>query len=115
AMPAGDAWRGEKTFARAVRAIVGDQTDALAFYDNGGPVYYLDLPHPVPSLAGRRQLETAVKSSKVRWVVMLQRDLDQLGISAADVVAREPVNPWDGQDHRGNAMVLVRVGPPAVH
>jgi len=115
AMPAGDAWRGEKTFAREVRAIVGDQTDALVFYDNGGPVYYLDLPHPVPSLAVRSQLKSAINSGKTRWVVMLQRDVDQLGIPATNVVAREAVNPWDGKDHRANAMVLVRVGPAIAH
>ena len=115
AMPAGDAWRGEKAFAREVRAIVGDQTHALAFYDNGGPVYYLDLPHAVPSLAVRGQLDAAIKSGQTRWVVMLQRDVDQLGIAATDVVAREVVNPWDGKDHRANAMVLVRVGPAVAH
>jgi 4-amino-4-deoxy-L-arabinose transferase-like glycosyltransferase len=114
AMPAGDAWRGEKPFADQVRAIIGNETDSLVFFDNGGPVYYLNLPHPAPSFAALSQLDVAVKSGRAKWVVTLQRDLGRLDFPA-EVVAREPSNPWDPPDHRGNAMVLVRVKPPSLH
>lgn len=112
AMPAGDAWRGEKNFAQQVRALIDGQSAALAFYRNGGPVYYLDLPNPVASFNARRQLDAAVDAGRTRWVVMRQRDVADLGL-AASVVAREAVYPWDSPDHRLNAMVLVRMGPAA--
>ena len=110
AMPAGDAWRGEKDFARQVRALIGDQSERLAFYNNGGPVYYLDLPKPVPSFNARRQLDAAVSSGVTRWVVMRQRDVAALGL-AASVVAHEAVYPWDSKEHHRNAMVLLRMAP----
>ena len=104
AMPAGDAWRGERDFAHRVRLIIGDDSKGLAFY-NTGPVYYLQLPHPVPSYNPRRD-------GRVRWVVMRERDAEQLGLSE-NVVTRESVNPWDSKEHDLNAMVLVRLGAPA--
>jgi 4-amino-4-deoxy-L-arabinose transferase-like glycosyltransferase len=103
AMPAGDAWRGEKDFAHQVRALVGDQSASLAFY-NTGPIYYLDLPNPVPGYKPRRD------AGRWRWVVMRERDVESLGLTA-NVVAREAVYPWDSKQHCLNAMVLVRMAP----
>ncbi len=103
AMPAGDAWRGEKDFAHQVRALVGDQTASLAFY-NTGPIYYLGLPNPVPGYNPRRD------AGRWRWVVMRERDVESLGLTA-NVVAREAVYPWDSKQHCLNAMVLVRMAP----
>jgi 4-amino-4-deoxy-L-arabinose transferase-like glycosyltransferase len=108
AMPAGDAWRGEKQFAQEVRSLIDDQADILAFYNNGGPVYYLNLPHPVPTFATQRALDTAVNAGKVRWVVVRQRDLDRLGFPA-EIKAHEAIYPWDSNNHVLNSMVLVRV------
>ena len=112
AMPSGDAWRGEKAFAHEVRAIIGTETDALVFFDDGGPVYYLDLPRPVPSYGARGELDSAMKGGRVKWIVTVQRDLDGFGF-AHEVFAREALNPWDSKNHRGNAMVLVHVIPPS--
>ncbi|MGH7879261.1 MAG: hypothetical protein ACREQD_07155, partial [Candidatus Binataceae bacterium] len=109
AMPAGDAWRGEKQFAYRTRDLIGSDTGALAFYRVGGPVYYLALPIPVPTYESRRALYRSIRAGATRWVVVRQRDLDSLD-SAAAVVAREAVFPWDSKGHRLNAMVLVRVG-----
>ena len=103
AMPAGDAWRGEKDFAHQVRVLVGDQSASLAFY-NTGPIYYLGLPNPVPGFNPRRD------AGRWRWVVMRERDVESLGLTA-NVVAREAVYPWDSKQHCLNAMVLVRMAP----
>ncbi|HLW70207.1 MAG TPA: glycosyltransferase family 39 protein [Candidatus Binataceae bacterium] len=111
AMPAGDAWRGEKPFAYRIRDLIGADTAALAFYRVGGPVYYLDLPHSVPTYESRRELDQSINTGATRWVVVRQRDLQILDVPAA-VVAREAVFPWDSKEHRLNAMVLVRVGAP---
>jgi hypothetical protein len=112
AMPAGDNWRGEKQFAQRVRALIDGDSDRLAFYDTGGPLYYLDLSHPVPALNTRPQLDAAIGSGRIRWVVMPERDVEKLRYQAK-VAAREAVYPWDSRLHRLNAMVLVRVGVPS--
>jgi 4-amino-4-deoxy-L-arabinose transferase-like glycosyltransferase len=108
AMPAGDAWRGEKAFAHQVRAALDGQTDQLAFYNNGGPFYYLNLAHPVPAFATPRALDGAVDAGKVRWIVVRQRDLNTLRFPY-QVLAHEAVFPWDSKNHVLNSMVLVRV------
>ena len=110
AMPAGDAWRGEKSFAHQVRGIIGADTDGLAFFDNTGPAYYLELPKPVPSLSTKRELEAGIKAGKIRWIVTLNRDLGRLEFPN-EIVARELVNPWDSKEHEGNSMILVHVIP----
>jgi len=111
AMPAGDAWRGEKLFAYKTRDLIGSDTAALAFYRVGGPIYYLDLPHWVPTYESRRDLDQSINAGATRWVVARQRDLETLDVPAV-VLAREAVFPWDSREHRLNAMVLVRVGAP---
>jgi 4-amino-4-deoxy-L-arabinose transferase-like glycosyltransferase len=109
AMPAGDAWRGEKQFAQQTRELIGGDTAGLAYYRSLGPAYYLDLPAPVPSYDSRRRLDQAINAGAARWVVMRQRDIETMDLPA-QVLAREAVYPWDSKDHRLNAMVLVRLG-----
>jgi 4-amino-4-deoxy-L-arabinose transferase-like glycosyltransferase len=109
AIPAGDAWRGEKHFAQQTRELLGPDTAGLAYYRFVGPAYYLNLPTPVPIYSSRRQLDQAINTGTVRFVVMRQRELETLNLPT-QVLAREATYPWDSKDHRLNAMVLVRVG-----
>ena len=110
ALPAGDAWRGEKNFAQQVRQFTADQPSELAFFKNQGPVFYLARPEPVPEYEKLRDLSTAVAAGRVRWIVVRRRDIAQLGLPVA-VAASEAVYPWDPKEHRLNAMVLVKVKP----
>ena len=113
ALPAGDAWRGEKSFAQQVRQFTAERPSELAFFKNQGPVFYLALPEPVPEYERLADLSDAVAGGSVRWIVVRQRDLEQLGLPV-EVAASEPVYPWDPKEHRLNAMVLVEV-KPVVH
>jgi 4-amino-4-deoxy-L-arabinose transferase-like glycosyltransferase len=108
AMPAGDAYRGEKPFAKRVRQLIGSDTSELAFYKNHGPAFYLDLPKPVPEYERLADLNAAIKAGNIRWLVVRRRELPTVNIPA-EVVASEMINPWDAKEHRLNTMVLVRL------
>jgi 4-amino-4-deoxy-L-arabinose transferase-like glycosyltransferase len=111
AMPASDAWRGEKPFAYEVRRIIGNDTGSLACFKNEGPIYYLGLPKPIPYYARLSDLNAAIRSGHVRWVIVRRRDTGQLAVPARIAVS-EAIYPWDRGDHRLNAMVLMRVEQP---
>ncbi|MGH8012533.1 MAG: hypothetical protein ACREQ4_08545, partial [Candidatus Binataceae bacterium] len=108
AMPAGDAWRGEKAFAARARATIGAQAPRLAFFMNDGPAYYLGYSVPVPEYDSRRQMDAAVKQGQVKWIITRNRAAKRLNFPVTEV-DHEAVYPWDSQRHRGNAMVLLRV------
>jgi 4-amino-4-deoxy-L-arabinose transferase-like glycosyltransferase len=108
AMPAADAWRGEKNFALQVRQFTAGQTSELAFFRNEGPVFYLESPRPVPEYEKSADISAAVASGEVKWIVVRRRDLFALKIPLA-VAVSEAVYPWDPKEHRLNAMVLVHV------
>lgn len=112
ALPAGDAWRGEKSFAQQVRQFTADRPSELAFFKNQGPVFYLAPLEPVPEYERLTDLSAAVAGGSVRWIVVRRRDLEQLGLPVV-VAASEAVYPWDPKEHRLNAMVLVKVKPLA--
>jgi 4-amino-4-deoxy-L-arabinose transferase-like glycosyltransferase len=108
AMPAADAWRGEKPFAAQVGRIIFGSGDKLAFYKTQGPVFYLGLPKPVPEYETLHALDDAVRQHGVEWIVVRRRDIGRLNIPA-EVAASEAVYPWDPKEHRLNTMVLVHV------
>ena len=108
AMPAGDAYRGEKSFAKRVRQLIGSDTSELAFYKSQGPAFYLDLPKPVPEYDRLADLDAAIKAGNVRWLVVRRRELPTVNVPV-QVVVGEMVNPWDLKEHRLNSMVLVRL------
>ncbi|HZP45305.1 MAG TPA: glycosyltransferase family 39 protein [Candidatus Binataceae bacterium] len=110
AYPAGDQWRGEKQFDLTVRSLIGAETDKLALFRSAGSVYYLDLPQPVPNYNTPRDLQSAIRADRVRWLILRTRDLATLP-PPYRVVAREAVFPWDSDAHRRNAIILVRLAP----
>jgi 4-amino-4-deoxy-L-arabinose transferase-like glycosyltransferase len=110
AMPAGDNWRGEKPFALEVRRIVADDASKLALFRTNDPVFYLDLPNPVPEYETPSGLTAAIAAGQVRWLIARRRDVDKLHL-AAPVTLSETVYPWDPKEHRLNTMVLLRIAP----
>ncbi len=112
AMPAGDAYRTEKPFAYRIRALIGADTQGLAFYLNQGPVYYLGLPRPTPEYDRLADLDRAVADGKVRWLVVRRRELPKLNFPYRQITA-ETAYPWDRKQHALNAMMLLKVAPPA--
>ncbi|MGH7932696.1 MAG: ArnT family glycosyltransferase [Candidatus Binataceae bacterium] len=111
AMPAGDAWRGERPFALRTQRTVGTNLSELAFFKSTGPVFYLGYPKPVPEYDTSAALDAAVKEGSVKWLISRRRDASRLNIPAI-IVDGEAVYPWDSKRHRLNSMVLLRIGPP---
>jgi 4-amino-4-deoxy-L-arabinose transferase-like glycosyltransferase len=115
AMPAADKWRGEKRFAEDIRLQMGDATSGVALYKTIGPLYYLNLPHPLPSYDNADKLKHDVLDNKVRWVIVRRRDrsdlIDRLG-GGARVIASEAAFPFEPRRHVLNKEVLVAVAPP---
>lgn len=110
AMPAADAYRGEKSFAEHARQLIGSDTNQLALFRTKGPLYYLDLPKFIPEFQKEAALANAVRENRVRWVILRRRDVAKLAVSGKPVLS-EATYPWDGKQHRLNTMVLLKVGP----
>jgi 4-amino-4-deoxy-L-arabinose transferase-like glycosyltransferase len=114
AMPAADKWRGEKRFAADIRLRMGNATSGVVLYKTVGPLYYLNLPHPLPSYDNPRKLKQDVLDNKVRWVIVRRRDrsglIDRLG-GGAKVIASEAAFPFEPRQHVLNKEELVAVAP----
>ncbi len=120
AMPAADKWRGEKRFAEDIRRQMGQATSGVVLYKTVGPLYYLDLPEPLPYYEDAGKLKQDALDHKLRWVIVRRRDRDYLGsqLGGSDkVVASEEVFPFESRQHVLNKEVLVVVPsaaePPA--
>ena len=116
AMPAADRWRGEKKFAEDIRRQMGPATTGVVLYKTVGPLYYLDLPQPLPSYDDAGKLRHDALDNKLHWVIVRRRDrsdlLNQLG-GASKEVASEQVFPFEARQHVLNKEVLIFV-PPAL-
>lgn len=110
AMPAVEAYRGEKPFGLAVMQRLGNRTDQLALYKNLGPLFYLDPPTPLPEFEKIDDLKKAIAEKNIRWVIARHRDVPKLDVPMA-IVAAEASFPWEGPESYRNKVVLIRVGP----
>jgi 4-amino-4-deoxy-L-arabinose transferase-like glycosyltransferase len=114
AMPAADQWRGEKHFAEDIRKQMGSATTGVVLYKTVGPLYYLDLPNPLPYYGDVGKLKQDSLGNKLRWVIVRRRDSDdlinQLG-GAGKVVASEEAFPFETRQHVLNKEVLVAFPP----
>jgi 4-amino-4-deoxy-L-arabinose transferase-like glycosyltransferase len=108
AMPAGDAFRSEKTFAAQVRTLIGNDAPGLILFRNQGPVFYLGLPQPIPEYEKVADLNSVVSSGNVHWLIIRRRDLGLLKFRTTPAAA-ETVFPWESKEHGLNAMVLLKV------
>ncbi len=109
AMPAGDRWRGEKQFAKATRQLIGAHEDELAAFRTQPPVFYLGLAHPIPQYDSTSELGSAVRDGHLRWLIVRRRDVGSINVAGYAALS-EPVYPWDSAQHRGNSLVLMRLG-----
>jgi 4-amino-4-deoxy-L-arabinose transferase-like glycosyltransferase len=107
AMPAAEAYRGEKPFASDVLNRIGS-TAQLGLYRTAGPLFYLDPPSPLPEFDHPKDLSDAVGAGKVQWVIVRRRDMDGIGL-ATQIVTEEASYPWESEYQRRNKVVLVKV------
>ncbi len=108
ALPATEGYRGERALAEDTRRRLGSDSPGLAFYRTREPVFYLDLPQPVPEYDDRASLVEAVRDGRVSWVLTRRRDLEAADLSAV-VVEGEPTFAWETAEQRGNKLVLARL------
>ncbi len=115
AMPAADRWRGEKPFAEAIRSRMGDATSGVVLYKTVGPLYYLNLPNPLPYYDDADKVKQDALAGKLRWVIVRRRDraslIDRLG-GAVRIVASEEAFPFESGQHVLNKEVLMAVSVP---
>ena len=59
-------------------------TTGVVLYKTVGPLYYLDLPQPLPSYDDAGKLRHDALDNKLHWVIVRRRDrsdlLNQLGV-----------------------------------
>ncbi|HLX38750.1 MAG TPA: glycosyltransferase family 39 protein [Candidatus Binataceae bacterium] len=110
ALPAAEAWRGEKPFGVAIRAAVADRTDLLGLFRTVGPLFYIDPPKPLAEFDKPKDLGNAVSAGKIAWVIVRRRDLPAMGVGG-DIVVAESSYPWESDYEYRNKVVLVRLNP----
>ena len=111
AMPAAEAYRGEKPFAYQVLDHVGSQTPEIGLFRTVGPLFYLNLPKPLPEFDKPKELTDAVANGKIAWVITRRRDLPSVGIPN-EIVTEEASYPWESEYQHRNKVVLIKIGPP---
>jgi len=109
AMPAAEAYRGEKPFGYAVLNTLGGSTDHLVLFKTEGPLFYLNPPKPLPEFDKKQQLEDAIAKGDAKWMIVRHRDMPQLD-TPTTVVLSEASYPWEDADNYRNKVVLVRLG-----
>jgi 4-amino-4-deoxy-L-arabinose transferase-like glycosyltransferase len=110
AMPAAEAYRGEKPFGYAIRDRVGDHTAQLGLFRTVGPLFYIDPLKPLAEFDKPKNLAKAVSDGKIEWVIVRRRDLPAMGLPT-EILAEEASFPWESEYDLRNKVVLVRVGP----
>lgn len=109
AMPAAEAYRGEKPFGYAVRAKIGGSTDNLVLFNTQGPLFYLNPPRPLAEFEKKKDLQDAIARGDAKWMIVRRRDMPKLD-TPATVVLSEASYPWESDYNFRNKVVLVRLG-----
>ena len=110
AMPVTEAYRPEKDFANVVTAKVGPGLNGLGFYRNLETFFYLNPPRPIGEYDNQWALHKAINNGDVKWLLIKRKEADDLKIGG-DIVAQEPVYPWEGDKGIRNQILLIKVAP----
>ncbi len=109
AMPAAEAYRGEKPFGYAVLNKLGGSTDRLVLFKTEGPLFYLNPPKPLPEFEKKQDLQDAIAKGSAKWMIVRRRDLPELD-TPTTVELGEASYPWESAENYRNKVILVRVG-----
>jgi 4-amino-4-deoxy-L-arabinose transferase-like glycosyltransferase len=110
AMPAAEAFRGERPFGYLIRDRIGPQTSRLGLYRTAGPLFYINPPAPLAEYDKPKDLANAVGAGKIAWVVVRRRDLLSIGLPT-QILAEEASYPWESDYQHRNKVVLVKLRP----
>ena len=94
AMPAAEAYRGEKPFGYAVLNKIGGSTDHLVLFKTEGPLFYLDPPKPLPEFDDKQDLKDAIAKGDAKWMIVRRRDMPKLD-TPTTVELSEASYPWE--------------------
>ncbi len=110
AMPQAERYRYESSFAGAVRSRIDGDTGRLALYRIWGPglIYYLSMPVPVASFGTPDELAGFAESKGGAWVITREQDAQNIKLQR-ELVAAEPVMPWQSPSERRGRYVLLRI------
>jgi 4-amino-4-deoxy-L-arabinose transferase-like glycosyltransferase len=109
AMPAAEAYRGEKPFGYAVLNKIGGSTEHLVLFKTEGPLFYLNPPAPLPEFERKQDLQDAIAKGDAKWMIVRRRDLPKLD-TPTTVELSEASYPWETNYNFRNKVVLVRLG-----
>ncbi|HUY26457.1 MAG TPA: glycosyltransferase family 39 protein [Candidatus Binataceae bacterium] len=109
AMPAADAYRGEKPFGIETLSLLKGDTSHLVFYKTAGPLFYINPPAPLPEFNHLWDLQRAVASGNVQWIIARRRDVPALGVPTTEPL-HEASFPWETPAQVRNKVVLLKVG-----
>ena len=109
AMPAAEAYRGEKPFGYAVLNKIGGATDHLVLFKTQGPLFYLNPPNPLPEFDKKQDLQDAIAKGDAQWMIVRRRDMPKLD-TPTTVELSEASYPWETDYNYRNKVVLVRLG-----
>ncbi|HZC46069.1 MAG TPA: glycosyltransferase family 39 protein [Candidatus Acidoferrum sp.] len=109
AMPAAEAYRGEKPFGYAVLNKIGGSTDHLVLFKTEGPLFYLNPPKPLPEFDEKEDLQDAIAKGDAKWMIVRPRDMPKLD-TPTTVELSEASYPWENDYNIRNKVALVRLG-----
>jgi 4-amino-4-deoxy-L-arabinose transferase-like glycosyltransferase len=109
AMPAAEAYRGEKPFGYAVLNKIGGSTDHLVLFKTEGPLFYLNPPKPIPQFDDKQDLQDAIANGGAKWMIVRRRDIPKLE-TPTTIELSEASYPWETDYNFRNKVVLVRIG-----
>ncbi len=112
AMPQLDRYRGERSFAQAVREKVQDDLSTVVMFRIWGPglVFYLSPNKPIPEFKDPADLMNFVRGNQVRWLIVRERDVSVLPLTGSPVV-RETTFPWEKSSRTRNKYLLLDLKP----
>src|SRR5215472_8128930 len=111
AMPAADAYRGEKPLALQVAKTLNGDLSQLAYFRTQEGLFYLNPRAPLPQYEHAADLIGAIHEHHIEWVLLRRKDLPSIAIPN-EVVLSEPSFPWEDEDQEKDKVVLVKVTEP---
>jgi len=111
AMPAADAYRGEKPLALQVAKTLDGDLSRLAYFRTEEGLFYLNPRVPLPEYEQVADLIGAIHDHNIEWVLVRRKDLAAIA-TPNQVVLSEPSFPWEDEDQKRNKVVLVKLTNP---
>jgi 4-amino-4-deoxy-L-arabinose transferase-like glycosyltransferase len=104
--PAAESLRTRRDFVAAVKDQIATARDRLGLFDAEDIVF--DLGRLAPNYQSAAELESAVRSGQIRWIVTSTRRLAGLSFPT-EIILREPTQPWESPERAGNKLILLTI------